>query len=130
MTIDVGFLAHALENLTFGCAFRNVTATKIGAKGERLPQTVLMGACFKPLRDFQLTVEMEKDTRFPFVVKGGIEERFLEVLALRLGASSNPDRFSGGFGVRFSFFELSYAGYSHAQLGWTHQIEISFQPWE
>jgi hypothetical protein len=130
VTIDVGLMASALDNLTFGCAFRNVTAAKIGAKGERLPQTVLMGARFKPLPDFQLTMEMEKDTRFPFVVKAGIEQRFLEVFALRLGASSSPDKFSGGFGVRFSFFELSYAGYSHAQLGWTHQIEISFQPWE
>jgi len=130
VTIDVGLLASALDNVTLGFALKNVAAAKIGANGERLPQTLLMGARFTPLSDFQLTVEMEKDTRFPFMVKAGVEQRFFDVFALRLGAASNPDKFSGGFGVRISMFELSYAGYSHAQLGWTHQLEISFQPWE
>jgi hypothetical protein len=129
-TIDVGLLASALDNLGLGFALKNVAAAKIGSKGERLPQILLVGARYSPLRDSQLTLEMEKDTRYPFIVKAGVEQRFFEVFALRLGVASNPDKFSGGFGIRFSVFEFSYAGYSHAQLGWTHQLEISFQPSE
>jgi len=130
LTVDVGLLASALEDLSFGFAVKNIGAAKIGSKGERLPQILLMGARSSPLPDFQLTLEMEKDTRYPFTVKAGVEQRFFDILALRLGAASNPDKFSGGFGIRFSYFEFSYAGYSHAQLGWTHQLEISFQPSE
>jgi hypothetical protein len=130
LTVDLGLLARALDNLAFGFAMKNIAAAKIGSKGERLPQTLLMGVRSTPLPEFQLTLEMEKDTRYPFIVKAGVEQRFFDVLALRLGVASNPDKFSGGFGVRLSVFEFSYAGYSHAQLGWTHQIEISFQPLE
>jgi long-subunit fatty acid transport protein len=126
VTIDLGLLAQAQDDLSFGFAMKNLAAATIGQTRERMPQMVFLGARYAPWKEFQMTVECEKDTRHPLIVKAGVEQRFLEIIALRLGISTNPDKFSAGIGARYSIFEFSYAGYSHPQLGWTHQIEISF----
>ncbi|MBM4161726.1 MAG: hypothetical protein FJ217_11600 [Ignavibacteria bacterium] len=127
LTVDFGLLARAQDDLTFGFALKNATAATIGQTRERLPQTFLLGMRYAPWSDFLVTLEAEKDNRYPFILKGGIEQRFFEILSLRIGASSNPDKFSAGIGARYSIIEFAYAGYSHQQLGWTHQVEISFQ---
>lgn len=127
LTLDIGLLAEADPSLQFGFAYRNVTATTIGASGEQLPQSLLLGTRYSPLRDFLITMEVEKDIRFPAIVKGGIEQQLFHLLALRFGVSNNPDKFSFGLAVRYSLFEFAYAGYTHPQLGVTHQIEINFE---
>jgi hypothetical protein len=74
-----------------------------------------------------LTTEIEKDIRYNASVKAGIEKVFLNILALRFGIANNPDKYSAGIAFMYAGMECGYAGYSHAELGWTHQIEISFQ---
>lgn len=127
VTFDLGLLVEADPTLRFGFAFKNVTATKLGSAGEQLPQILLLGTRYTPLVDLQLTAEIEKDIRFPALIKAGIEQRFIDVVALRLGVSNNPDRFSFGLAARYASIEFGYAGYTHAQLGLTHQIEINFE---
>ena len=125
-TVDLGLLAEAEEDLFFGFAVKNISATTIGSQNERLPQVFLLGTRYDPALDFRLSLEVEKDTRHPVIVKCGLERRFYDAFAVRMGVSDNPDKFSAGFAARYSPFEFSYAGYSHPQLGWTHQIELSF----
>ncbi len=127
LTVDLGLLSRVQDDLTFGFALKNATAATIGQTRERLPQTFLLGMRYGPWRDFLVTLEAEKDNRYPFVLKAGVEQRFFEILALRIGVSDNPDKFSAGIGARYSIIEFAYAGYSHQQLGWTHQVEISFR---
>jgi len=70
---------------------------------------------------------MEKDVRFPASVKMGIEQIVFSAIALQAGVANNPDKYSFGIAARYSIFEFGYAGYSHPDLGWTHQIELSFK---
>jgi hypothetical protein len=70
---------------------------------------------------------MEKDIRYPASIKWGIEQIVFDVLAFQAGVANNPEKYSAGITVKYSFFEFGYAGYSHLDLGWTHQIEISFK---
>lgn len=124
---DLGALIEIVSELRIGFDWKNVTAAKIAGTGESLPQLLATGLCYDLSADSRMTIELEKDIRFPFSLRMGFEHSFLQVLTLRFGMSSNPDKFSCGFGLRGAGFELSYAGYSHSQLGWTHQIEISFK---
>jgi hypothetical protein len=124
---DMGALVDIVDGLRIGFDWKNVTAAKIAGTGESLPQVLATGLCYDLSADSRLTMELEKDIRFPFSLKMGLEHSFLQVLTLRFGMCNNPDKFSCGLGLRIAGFELSYAGYSHAQLGWTHQIEISFK---
>jgi len=126
-TVDVGLLGEPVHNVAIGFCARNVSAATIGKDRERLPQYLLLGICYRPFDGFSLVSEAEKDLEFPLVLKTGLEQRFFEFLSFRCGVSNNPDKFSAGIAVRCSVFEFGYAGYSHPELGWTHQIEISMR---
>jgi len=73
-----------------------------------------------------LSVELEKDIRYPLSIKAGIEQVIFQMLRLRGGVANNPNKVSAGIAVRCSSVEFAYAGYSHADLGWTHQIELGY----
>lgn len=125
--IDAGAVVDVREDFHLGFNWKNVAATGVGANDERLPQVLIVGASYDISRDSRCTFELEKDIRHPFIAKAGYEQRFLDVFSLRFGASNNPDKFSFGIGVLYAGIEFSYAGYSHARLGWTHQVELSFK---
>ncbi len=123
-TLDLGCMGWPTPELTLGFVLRNVTAATIGSTRERLPQNVLFGVSYTPIEGFLLVAEVEKDLQFPVVVKAGVEQNVLDLLSLRCGMSNNPDKFTAGFAVKYAGIEFGYAGYSHPDLGWTHQIDL------
>jgi hypothetical protein len=126
-TLDAGILAPVLERVKLGFSIHNITGTKIGKTAEKMTQVCSMGAAWFPLEDLLLSIEMEKNTRFPLSIKFGMEQIVFNVFAFRAGVANNPDKYSAGIALKYSFFEFGYAGYSHPELGWTHQIELSFR---
>ncbi len=123
-TVDLGLLAEITDYARLGCSIRNIGGATIGATKDPLPQVLHLGASLNPVAGLRVVIEAEKDIRYSTIVKVGAEQMLFDVLALRVGASNNPEKFSGGFGIRYAMFEFGYAGYSHPFLGWTHQIEI------
>ncbi len=122
-----GLMARVLEHVDAGFSIHNMTSAVIGRTHEKMPQVLNLGTCWHPFHDLQISVEMEKDVRFPASVKMGIEQIVFSVIALQAGVANNPDKYSFGITAGYSFFEFGYAGYSHPDLGWTHQIELSLK---
>jgi hypothetical protein len=127
LSIDLGASISLLEDLRLAYCWKNVTAASLAASADNLPQIQSMGIWYQVGRESQVTFDVEKDIRFPFVVKGGYEHWFFDSVALRFGCSNNPDKFSCGIGVLLSHWEFSYALYTHAQLGVTHQLGLSLR---
>ena len=125
-TIDVGLLAKIQNDLRLGFSFHNVLGSTIGPSNERLPQIFLLGARYAFLSDLVLVAEVEKDIRYSPIIKGGMEKSIFDFLSIRIGVSNNPDKFSAGIGLRYANVDFGYAGYSHNDLSWTHQVEIGF----
>jgi hypothetical protein len=126
-TINGGVIAHVLKNVDVGFSTHNITAATLGKIDEKMPQVCSLGTCCSPFHDLQISIEMEKDIRFPASIKMGIEQIVFAAIALRAGVANNPDKYSFGIAARYLFYEFGYAGYSHPDLGWTHQIELSFK---
>ncbi len=124
-TLDGGLMAQLDDEVSLGFSVRNLLGSKLGSSDERLPQDFSLGVKYSPIRSFLITTEIEKDIRYPAIVKAGVEQQFLDVLSVRVGVSNNPDKYSIGMALHYSLFEFGYAGYSHSELGWTHQLEIS-----
>lgn len=124
-TVDVGLLAQVHDQVALGFNYKNLFGASLSS--ERLPQVFSLGASYLPIPHLTALLELEKDIRYPLVIKAGAEQTFLDLLTLRAGVSNNPDKFSAGLGVRYGSLEFSYAGYSHPQLGWTHQVELTFR---
>lgn len=125
--LDIGLFSEPLRNLTLGFAAHNILGTTIGATNEHLPRIFKIGTAYVPLRAFTVLFELEKDIRHPLSMKAGVEQKFLDFFAIRLGTTSNPDTFSGGIGLEYSLFTFGYAGNLHKELGWTHQIELAIR---
>ena len=125
--LNGGILAHALKRVKVGFNFNNIMGASVGRLGEKIPQQFALGTCWSPLDDLLLSLEMEKDIRYPASIKCGIEQIAFNVLAFHAGVANNPEKYSAGIAVKYSFFEFGYAGYSHHDLGWTHQIDISIK---
>jgi hypothetical protein len=121
-----GILASALPNVKLGFTMNNITRATIGRSHEIIPQVCTLGASWYPIDDLLLSIELEKDTRYPASFKWGIEQLLFDALALRAGVANNPSKYSAGISIKYSIVEFGYAGYSHPDLDWTHQIEISF----
>ncbi len=127
LTLDVGLLAQLHEQVSLGFSYKNFLGAEVGTRRERLPQVFSLGAQYTPVKNFLLTTELEKDIRYPAIIKAGAEQTFFDMLSIRAGVSNNPDKFSAGLALRYTLFEFAYAGYSHPQLGWTHQIDLTFR---
>jgi len=122
---NCGALIDVADGVHLGFEWENVAAARIGSTGEALPQTQSFGFCFELSRTSRLCLESEKDIRFPFELKLGYEQEFLDVVTARFGLANNPQKMAVGIDVRVSQITFSYAGYTHPQLGWSHQIELS-----
>jgi hypothetical protein len=126
MIICGGFLVHVSERVDAGFNIYNLSSAVRGRTQENLPQVFDAGTCWSPFDALKLSLDIEKDIHFPPSIKAGMEHVFYSIVAIRAGIATNPDKYSWGIGVRCRSFEFGYAGYSHPDLGWTHQIEISY----
>jgi hypothetical protein len=61
-TLDIGCMGWPTPELTLGFALRNVTAATIGDRRERLPQDVLFGVSYTPLKGFLIVSEVERES--------------------------------------------------------------------
>jgi hypothetical protein len=121
-----GFIAHMSEGVDAGFNMYNITSSVLGRTKENIPQVFDLGTCWSPFDRLKISLDIEKDIHFPASLKAGIEQIFYSIVAIRAGAATNPDKYSWGIGVRCGSVEFGYAGYSHPDLGWTHQIEVSY----
>lgn len=132
-----GYGSAMALGLNFGTAFRlnskvcwgvflgNINQPAIGAAQEKLPQAICVGVAFSPLNDWRLQLDFHREFDFAEEIRFGAETRVLSILLLRLGAATNPDRFSAGFAIELSSAALNMAATSHSDLGTTEFYAIS-----
>ena len=125
--LDIGILGFCGECLRIGCAATNVLPVSSFSNQEKLPQTFSVGIAYSPLSSFVCSIEMENDIHSSTIIKAGIEQTLLHVIAVRVGVAENPEKISMGVSYLAGRFEFGYAGYNHMELGWTDQIEIGFK---
>lgn len=139
---DFGVLLNPMANLRFGANLQDGTTTFLAwdtNRKELITPTLKFGFAYPlyiSLLAGKITPAFDIDTRFEnrrtaaqanigpisFDFHLGMEYRFLNVVALRIG--SDVGRFSAGAGLRLPQLFLDYAFMSHDELGDTHRISI------
>jgi competence ComEA-like helix-hairpin-helix protein len=127
MGIDIGVLGLITESLALGFAAHNLNAPRIGLAREELAQTYTLGLSYKALSNFLIALDLEKDVRFPLTMKSGVEYRPVTAFSIRIGFSSEPSRFTGGFGIHYAMLDIDYAFATHRDLGMTNQLSVSIR---
>jgi len=105
--------------LSFALLFENVNAPKICGGQEKLPQTFVFGWQWQPLGRGELTGEIFKDTRRPFIFRSGLRIEIAPGCDLLAGVQFNPDRFSGGIALTWRKIRLTCAVQHHPTLPFT-----------
>ncbi len=126
-TVEGGFIAEPINNLTIGLHIFNPTRAKLAVyNDERVPTSVCFGGSYKFSEKVLLSSEIEKDGGENNIFKAGLEYHIVEQVFLRGGVASNPSLSSFGFGFKLKQLQVDLASTYHQVLGFTPQISLVY----
>jgi hypothetical protein len=123
--LDVGVQASLWQRTRVGAALVNLNNPTMGNPTPHdLPQIFRAGICYEPLETVSTVIGTERILGHDVEFSIGSEAWIFPELALRLGVTSDPNRFTAGFGIRVRQLQLDYAYLTHPELPGTHQVSI------
>ena len=127
VTFDAGILVKVTDQLTFGAhTFNPVHVQLSDYNNERIPTTLNAGFGFTFSEKLQLTAEACKNSEFPMELRSGIEYKLGQFAYARVGLSTNPARYTFGFGIEVKNFTLDLSSSVHSQLGYSPQVSLQY----
>ena len=124
--IDAAATVLLSDDIRWGFSFLNINRPAIGGEKDQVPQLFLTGVNCDVLSTASVSLTIIKDVRYPVSVRTGARFEPLECIVLRAGLSSDPSRYYAGVSIRYSSISVDYSVATHAELGLTHTIGISF----
>ena len=124
--IDVAASIQVNDDVRWGVSLLNINRPTIGVEKDELPQLFLTGISCELLSNASVSCTLIKDVRYPLSVRTGARFSPFEAIDFRFGVSSEPSRYFAGVGIHYSSISFDYSVATHADLGLTHSIGISF----
>ncbi len=88
----------------------------------------MIGVAYQPYDGVTTTLDINRSMDAgQNEVWGGAEFRVFDLLDLRFGGTTNPNRFTAGFGLKIDKFDLDYAIKTHSDLGETHAVSLAYR---
>lgn len=117
-------VSYHLDKIELGAVVENLNHPQ-NSMIDNIPWSIIAGALFKPVRDFNCGLEIQK-TNLDQNIALGAEFRPLPNLCLRLGIKTNPVIASTGLGFVYKNFLLDYALKFHTRLKDTSVISLGY----
>ncbi len=125
--VDIGVQGSLYDRTFVGLYFLNINTPMIGAINKHeLPQRIVAGLGYTPIDNMATTLAINKTIGKETQIEAGFEFYVIPMLALRLGVSTDPNRFSGGLGFNYKNIHIDYAMRTHPVLSETHQFGLSY----
>ncbi len=125
--LDLGIQASIYNRTYLGMYVYNLNSPTLGVNtAHELPRRIVIGAAYMPYTGLTTAISMNKALGFDTQFEGGFEFELLEMLALRFGASTNPNRFTAGLGIEFEALQFDYGFRSHPVLSETHTFGFMY----
>ena len=127
ITFDAGIMVKITDQLTFGAHTFNPMHVKLSDyNNERIPTTLNAGFGFTFSDKLLLTAEAYKNSDFPMELRTGAEYKLGNVAFARIGLSTNPARYTFGFGIAMKNLTFDLSSSVHSQLGYSPQVSIQY----
>lgn len=127
LTFDAGIMLRITEQLTFGAHTFNPVHAKISDyKNERIPTTMNAGFGFTLSDKIYLVADAFKSSETPVELRAGAEYRFVQKAFVRVGITTNPSRYTFGFGIELKNLTFDLSSSVHQQLGYSPQVSIHY----
>lgn len=125
--VDVGIAAPVTQNFWIGAKATNINQPEYGSlNNEKLPRELSIGLSYQ-LSDIALfTTDIVKDVQFPISYRGGVEVSVIDEFVGRVGVTTEPLTFSGGFGYSGDFWAANVAVQRHENriMGYSPAIDF------
>jgi len=134
LSAEIGARMEVSERVTIAAHLFNPTRSTLVDNGdfaipdEKIPTVIRLGAGYQISDEVLLAGEVEKDIDQNTLFRGGIEYQPVDILYLRVGASSEPNLFSFGLGLDFETFQFDLASTYSSVLGYSPQISLTYKP--
>ncbi|MFP8489060.1 hypothetical protein ACKGJO_08145 [Gracilimonas sp. Q87] len=125
--VDVGIAAELTEDLWIGARSTNVNKPKYPDINEELPRDIIIGFTYSFNEIALFAFDVAKDVRFPVSYRGGIEVHIFEGLLGRVGVTTEPLSYSGGFGYGQEMWGINFAVQKHELLGFSPGLDITLK---
>ena len=122
--LNFGGLYYLTNDFRLGFSIHNINRASFGNEKDNIPIVFSTGCTYNVLEELTFNLGFEKDIRYSYSLRCGIEYNLLEYISLRSGFSNEPSRYSAGIGINYSYFSLDYAFFTHTDLGLTHQVGL------
>jgi len=128
LTVSFGGIATLTPQLLFGAHILNINQPVINsASEERAPTKLQAAMAFVPSNRLTVAAEIEKDLRYPAVLKAGIEYQALKKITFRTGFNLHPQAIFFGLGFMPRKVALDYALEHNQVFGVTHQATVTYR---
>jgi len=126
--VDIGFLAVLRDKHRVGAWLKNINSPSIGDgnSAQYLPQRMTIGAAYLPYKGLTTSLIFDRLLGADKQIKGGIEYQLSDIVTIRVGVQSNPNRMGAGFGFNYHYFKLDYALITHPVLPVVQQISLGY----
>jgi len=127
-SIETGFQINITENFIIGSHIANPNrSTYREFSGSNLPVKISLGASVRFSDKVLMIADLRKSLNHPLDVMTGVEYNVMKWFSLRGGASVNPFKQYMGFELASNKLKFDFAVASHASLGYSPQIALSYE---
>ena len=124
LLLNFGCLFYLFKRARFGFVVKNFTRTTYGNYQNQIPTIISIGASVNPIDEITLNVAICKDLEYPVSARFGLEYGIFQNFDLRFGYRTEPNSYTGGIGLKYKYFELDYAVFTHEDLPLSHQVGL------
>ncbi|MCK9426049.1 MAG: hypothetical protein M0Q21_08435 [Ignavibacteriaceae bacterium] len=126
LVFSLGALYYVSPDFRFAFTAYNLNKASWGKEKNQIPTVYKSGISYDVLQNVSLNLALENEVGFNPSLQCGINYDINEYFSLRSGFANEPTKYSAGFGIHYSQFEIDYAIFTHQELGLTHQFSVLF----
>ncbi len=136
ITEELGFYANLSDNFSLGAHVFNPIPIYFSKADSGFGTVFSLGMLYKPAEKVSVLFDLDKDTRYPLIYRGGVEYLYKDKLMFRAGISSSKypygsywqryNMYSFGIGYLFKSFRMDLSFYNHYLLGFTPQFSMNY----
>jgi len=127
ITFDAGIMVKVTEQLTVGAHIFNPVHVRVSEyNDESIPAILNGGFGFTFSDKLLITAEAYKNSDFPMEFRSGVEYKLNRVVYARIGLSTNPARYTFGFGIEMNNLSIDLSSSVHPQLGYSPQASLQY----
>jgi hypothetical protein len=126
LAFSLGALYYLSPDFRFAFIAENLNKATWGKEKNQIPTIYRSGISYDVLRNVSLNFSLESEVGFNPSLQCGINYDLNDYFSLRSGFANEPSKYSAGFGIHYSQFEIDYAIFTHQELGLTHQFSVLF----